>query len=598
MNALLPMLHPLQSLHFLRPWWLLALALLPLLAWRWRQQARRRGRWHESVDAHLLQHLLVEAGPRQRQAWRAALGLLGLLLMVLALSGPSVRKDLLPAWQSQRPLVLALDLSRASLARDLPPSRLVQARAKLAALLRLRGDGQVALLAFAEDAYTVAPLTADPANVAIFLDALSPEVMPADGARADRAIARARQLLQQAGFSRGDILLLTDHADAAAIAAAAQARAAGYRVSALGVGTAQGGVYDSGSGLRRAQLDAASLRTLAASGGGNYQALQAGQADLRALGVLDPRPGDAGLAGAGTLAHWRDDGYWLLPLALVCLLPLYRRGGGLALLLACVLWQPMLPAQARQQAAPPPHGTLWQRKDQAAYAQMQAGIAAYRRKQYAQAIAQFAPLADAQGQYNLGNALAQAGRYDEAIAAYARALAQQPGMADARYNKALVEAARKRQPPAPQHRQQNQKRGDGQGRNPQGKGQQGQQDAQPAQGAPEGSQAGPREQRQPAQPGRSQASPPAASGKPTSPEQQAQADAAQRQRMRDALRQQPGAAKPETAAQTRAQQETPAQRERRLANQAWLQRVPDDPGALLRARFQLEAQRRREEGGR
>ena len=39
--------------------------------------------------------------------------------------------------------------------------------------------------------------------------------------------------------------------------------------------------------------------------------------------------------------------------------------------------------------------------------------------------------------------------------------------------------------------------------------------------------------------------------------------------------------------------ETPEQRERRLANEAWLQRVPDDPGALLRARFLLEQQRRR-----
>ena len=38
--------------------------------------------------------------------------------------------------------------------------------------------------------------------------------------------------------------------------------------------------------------------------------------------------------------------------------------------------------------------------------------------------------------------------------------------------------------------------------------------------------------------------------------------------------------------------ETPEQRERRLSNQAWLQRVLDDPGALLRARFLREAQRR------
>ena len=36
----------------------------------------------------------------------------------------------------------------------------------------------------------------------------------------------------------------------------------------------------------------------------------------------------------------------------------------------------------------------------------------------------------------------------------------------------------------------------------------------------------------------------------------------------------------------------PPQRERRLANEAWLQRVPDDPGGLLRAKFRLEYERR------
>ena len=44
--------------------------------------------------------------------------------------------------------------------------------------------------------------------------------------------------------------------------------------------------------------------------------------------------------------------------------------------------------------------------------------------------------------------------------------------------------------------------------------------------------------------------------------------------------------------------ETDAERERRIANQAWLQRVPDDPGGLLRRKFALEYQRRQEEGRR
>ena len=79
---------------------------------------------------------------------------------------------------------------------------------------------------------------------------------------------------------------------------------------------------------------------------------------------------------------------------------------------------------------------------------------------------------------------------------------------------------------------------------------------------------------------------------PADPQAQAQADAAQRQRMQEALDARQGEP-PGDAAQGQAAAETPEQRERRLANDAWLKRVPDDPGALLRARFRLEAQRRR-----
>lgn len=592
------LLDALPALHWLRPWWLLALLVLPLLGWRLHRRVQRRGHWATVVDAHLLPHLLVDADSGGRRAWAGWLGLTGLLLAILALAGPSLGQQQLPLWQNRQPLVIALDLSRATLARDLPPNRLLQARAKLASLLRQRDGGPVALLAFADDAFTVAPLTMDPANVAIFLDALSPDVMPADGQRVDRAIARARQLLRQAGFARGRILLLTDHADAAAIAAAAAAHAGGDKVSALGLGSAQGGVYAGENGLRQARLDADSLRALAASGGGDYQPLAADDADLRALGLLQPSADAAASAGHGTLARWRDDGYWLLPLVMLCLLPLFRRGGALALL-ACVFWLPLPlpPAQAQaQQVAPPPQGTLWQRADQAAHAQLQDGIAAYRRKDYPQAIARFTSLADAEGQYNLGNALAQAGRLDEAIAAYDRALKRQPGMADARYNKALVEAARKRQQASSQNKNRNDQGQQRQGK--QGQDRQGQQQKAQQQGAQKPQDGPPsksKQQQQSAQQDKPQPAQSAAAEQPRDAQQQAQANAAQRQRMQQALRKQQG--KSEAAKKTDRPPETPAQRERRLANQAWLQRVPDDPGALLRARFQLEARRRQQGGG-
>lgn len=577
----------LGNFQFLRPAWLLGLLALPVLAWWWRRQARARNAWREAVDAHLLPHLLDETGAVSRRAWAGWLAALGLALAIIALAGPSLRQQERPLWQTRAPLVVALDLSETILARDLAPSRLAQARAKLATLLSGREGGQVALVVFSGDAYTVAPLTEEAANVALFLDALAPDVMPDHGGqpeapRVDRGIAWAQGLLRQAGFDRGDILVLTDRADGTDAAAARKALEAGYRVSVMGLGSARGGMYERpGGGSAQARLDAPSLQRLAASGGGRYLPLAAGDDDLRTLGLLDPRDG-AGMAAQGEKVATRsDDGYWLLPVALLLCLPLFRRGGLLAAVLACVLWLPPLPGFAQTNDAA---GTLWRRADQLQHMRMQEGVAAYRAKDYPRAIERFAGVPGADGQYNLGNALAKAGRYDEAIAAYDRALAQQPGMPDALVNKRLVELAKK----MPKREQ------------PQGQdGKQGQPPQQPGGSQASPAQSGPGDGKPPRQPqSRPQPTPQEPAAPPTPADAQAQqdADAAQRRRIGEALRRQQGQPRAGQSEAAQPRPETAQERERRLANQAWLQRVPDDPGALLRARFRLEAQRRRGEG--
>lgn len=582
------------NLHFLRPLWLLALLLLPAVAW-WRRDRAARTVWEDAVDPHLLPHLIDRgAGSGRRAApWTAWLGLLGLALAILAMAGPSWRKSEMPLWQTRTPLVIALDLSSRTLANDLPPSRLPQARAKIARLLKSRDGGQLALVAWAADAYTVAPLTDDAANLALFLDALAPDVMPEDGHDAARAIAWSSRLLGQAGFGRGDILLITDDADAMAAQAAASARAAGYRVSVLGLGTPRGGSYPTrhgGSGMAR--LDPASLQALAQAGGGRYAALTPGDADLRALGLLAPESADTVSGRGRTVAGWRDEGYWLLPLALLCLLPLFRRGGVLAVLCLALLapaWQ--LQAQNTTQV---PQGTAFRRADQVTHDRLERGVAAYRRKQYEQAAAAFAGIDTAVGQYNLGNALAQQGQLDAAIAAYDRALKLRPGtqlQADAIANRKTVDEQRKKKPPQgqnpPPQQQRQQKQ---QGRQPQQNGQPGQQ-GQPSQQQGQGQSSSPQPAQRPPSPPQTGSGQSTPTPQPGDPQQQAQADAAQRARMEQALRRQRGEA---ARGQAQGKAESPADRERRLANEALLRRVPDDPGGLLRAKFRLEYERRRE----
>lgn len=654
-----PLVHDFQ---FLRPLWLLGLLAIPPLLWWLRRGRLRRNVWRDAVDAHLLPHLL-QGGAGATEGWRATLPAVALAtafaLSMLALAGPSWRTVPQPLWQDRNPLVIAVDMSFASRTADVQPSRLLQARAKIAHILRARGGGQIALVAYADDAYTVSPLTDDADNIALFLDALSPDVMPRDGSRADRAIEESARLLARAGFGRGDILLITDHPGGGANSAAVDARDAGYRVSVLGLGTAAGGAYRDGDGdVLAARLDGPALRTLAESGGGNYAAFAPDDSDLVALGVLEADRIDAAQAQGKRGAAPLDEGFWLLPPLLLLALFAFRRGVLAVVLLA--LWLPLQPVAAADGDA------LWQREDQRRHAQLASGVEAYRSGDYAAAEAAWRGLPGAEAAYNRGNALAKQGRYDEAMAEYDRALQQQPGMQDAIENRQRVDRARKRKPPQqkpqdkpqqkpkdkpsggkpPPDKPQNQQQkpgqdqprdaSDGQKQPPKPDAQRDNtpkpQDARrpdKPQGAPQPSQDPSSKPPTPAEPSRdrpkdgrpdpqaSSTKPPPppkldpVTGKPVSPkpaepldpkaqlQAQRDADAALRERMRRAQAKPPESKGPDAqSGQGADPKETAAARERRIANEAWLRRVPDDPGGLLRAKFKLEEKRRRRGGDR
>jgi len=496
MDALTPTL---TNFIFLRPWWLLALLLLPLLWFAQRAAKRQRDVWQRAVDPHLLPHLIARQS-QEASHGAGSLLLIGAALAILAMAGPSWRTLPAPLWQVESPLLIALDLSSAMQATDLPPSRLAQARSKIAQLLEQRRDGQVGLLVYSGDAFTVAPITRDGKTVRALLDSLSADLMPVDGQRADRAIDLAVRMLSAAAFSRGEILLLTDGVDDRAQEAARKALRAGFRVSALGVGTAGGAPIAGKEGfltgadgqVQLARLDSASLQALAQVGDGSYATISVDDADLRMLGVLNASSADseraddnAGLAsGASDGGAQRvDDGYWLLLALLPLALAGFRRGwlaafGGIAVA-ASLASMSLLPTPAM--AADPPVASetaavqtpaapsglekfwdgLWQRDDQRARQALDAGqieqarelapdpalraSAAYRGEDYAAAAKDWAREDSADAHYNRGNALAKAGKLADAVKAYEQALAKSPDMADALANKLAVETLLKQQ---------------------------------------------------------------------------------------------------------------------------------------------------------
>lgn len=637
----------LADFAWLRPNWLWGLLVLPLLPFALRRLAARGSAWTRAVDAHLLPHLL-DAGSVRGTRLPAVLLVLGTAIAIVALAGPSLRQQKAPLWQVRSPLVIAVDLSAAMRATDLKPSRAAQARLKIGTLLKERRGGQVGLIAYAGDAYDVAPLTRDARTVAALVDQLDPDVMPDEGQRADRAIRRAVSRMRGAGFAAGDILLITDHVDDAGRDAAAQAHADGFRVHVLGVGTtagaplatAQGFLTDDRGQVRFARLDAASLAAAAASGGGRQAVLSIDDSDLRSLGVLDPQA-QSQEGGVGEQGVRRaDDGYWLL-LALLPLALLAFRRHWLAMLpfaVGIALLQAPQAVRAAESAKPAASDgwwdALWQRDDQRAHAALVAGdakrartlatdpatrgAAEFRAGDFAGAAHEWAGSGDADGQYNRGNALAQAGRYEDALAAYDAALAQAPRMDDAIENRRIVAEQLEKQ--KQQQRQQDgdgkdgkqpdEKDGENKQQSPQGdERQQGdqqpgdQQQQQKQQGQQDGSdQQQGAQQRQQSQQGKDGKDGDA--GKDAGEEQQADAQAqqqaadAQKQAMEEALAGQPKEGR-EGEGKERARVLSPAEREQAEREQAleqWLMRVPDDPGGLLRRKFALEHQRRQQEG--
>ncbi len=449
--------------HFLTPEWFLA--LLPLAAVLW--GASRRGvaqnAWQRVVDRHLLPYLLV--GQAGAARWLPlTLVAAGWLVAVVALANPSYERRPAPAVRPVDARVVVLDLSHSMDAADLKPSRLARARYKVADILNRSRDGQVGLVAFAGDAFVVAPLSDDAGTLLGMLDALSPEVMPVRGSRPDLGLAKAGELLTQGGARGGEVILVGDDAgDERARAAAASLVAEGRTLSVIGVGTAEGapvpGARDADGKPVMAQLDAAALQSLARAGGGDYATLTPDRADLdlvlhRQSGRVDPGQ-DAAKVDAD---QWEGLGPWLtlalLPLAALA----FRRGWLVGAALTLVLTQGIL---SPRPALALTWDDLWQRPDQQAAAALaqgdhrraldlaeqpdQRGTASYRLGDYQSAAESFGVAGSADGDYNRGNALARAGKLQEAIAAYGEALKLRPGMEDAVYNKARVEELLKRQ---------------------------------------------------------------------------------------------------------------------------------------------------------
>ena len=324
-----------HALHFLHPLYLLALLPLWALAlWLARRRARD-GAWLRHIDAELLARLRLRGGGG-RSPWPLVVALW--TLSAVALAGPSWQRQVTPAYRLPAAWVVALQLSPSMEARDIAPSRIARARFAIDNLLSAAHDARVGLVAFAGDAYTVAPLTEDVDTVRNLSRTLSPDLMPEHGARLAPALEKAARLLAAwKGHDRQIVVLMDGVTDPArAMMVAERLHRAGIDVNVVGVGTTGGAPAPNGNGgfehgpdgkIIMTRLRPAILRRIATAGGGQFvtvNQLPLLIGGLHAAGLSSL--GRAQLAPHVRLASWLNDGVWLLPLILLLGALAARRG--------------------------------------------------------------------------------------------------------------------------------------------------------------------------------------------------------------------------------------------------------------------------------
>jgi Ca-activated chloride channel homolog len=281
--------------HFL---WLLL--LIPALAAFYWAAFRRKRRDLERFGNPALVALLTASVSRRRQVLKTVLVTAAVLFLVLALARPQFGTKLRTVKREGQDIVVALDVSLSMQAEDIKPNRLEKAKHEIASMIdKFQGD-RIALVAFAGKAFVQCPLTLDYGAAKMFLDAMTPDLIPVPGTAVKAAIEASVTCFSAQDRKHKVLVLITDGEDHAGdpVDAAKAAAKEGVVIYTVGLGSpegvpiptaseagaAPGGFKKNRSGeVVMTKLDEVSLEKIALETGGKYYRATPGEVELERI---------------------------------------------------------------------------------------------------------------------------------------------------------------------------------------------------------------------------------------------------------------------------------------------------------------------------
>ena len=616
----------LQQFHLIRPYWLLSIIPLALGIWLYSRIQGNSRSWASVIDKKLLPHLLQGKNIGNKSTPVKTLFILGLVI-VCALAGPAFEKRPQPVFKTQSALVIILDLSRSMDATDVKPSRLSRAHFKINDIVKLRKEGQTALIVYAANAYTVSPLTDDAETISSQIPALQTHIMPAQGSRLDIALDMAHKLFTNAGHSKGDIIVITDSINHDDNKKLKELKSNNFATSILAIGTEEGApiasinggfVKDKNGAIVVPKLDISSLKSAALSSGGKFSLITSNDKDINhILSSIDinrdeTRENQTDEKGNKFKTDvWYEEGPWLLLLIIPFAAYSFRKGLIFSLLIF-ILPLPQ-PAHAFEWS------DLWKNQNQRGETALKKGdvklaadlfnnpqwkaAAQYKAGEYEKSAESLKGIDNAEANYNRGNALAKAGDMQGAINAYDRTLELNPDHEDAKFNKQLLEKAQQEQEKQQQDNGQNSGQNNDQNNDPNNKQNNEQKENQNSESESSSNDSQPDSSEQNRQNSTNNADKQINNSQNQSQDGESQSEQQNNQdNKKPSSDDAKSASKNDSDKQTDNEQANDKQNSQQAINEAtpnleqqqtqqWLKKIPDDPGGLLRRKFKYQYSR-------
>lgn len=241
--------------------------------------------------------VLMPDASKARPVLKYFLLLLALTSIIVGIARPQFGSQLKNVKREGIEIMIALDVSNSMMAEDIEPNRLERSKRAISQLVDKLSDDKIGLIVFAGEAYTQLPITSDYVSAKLFLNSISPQIVPTQGTAIGAAIDLAVKSFTPQFVGNKVIIVITDgenHEDDA-LGAAANAAEQGIVVHTIGLGSPKGALipdYSNGQkGYKKdskgntivTKLDEQMLQKIAQAGKGMYIRANNTQMGLNAL---------------------------------------------------------------------------------------------------------------------------------------------------------------------------------------------------------------------------------------------------------------------------------------------------------------------------